>query len=263
MTADLEPALVEALAAFAAEPSILLALDFDGTLAPEVDVPDDARALPEAHDALLALHALPRTTVALVSGRSLESLAHVGQLPAGVPLVGSHGLEVRLAADDVRPAATDADRERVVALRAVVEPLVSMVEGAWIEDKPAGFAVHTRTVEPAAARALVDTVRVAAERADPRMTARDGKNVIEFSARDATKGDGLTVLRDELHPDAVLFAGDDVTDEDALAVLGGRDVGVKVGAAHTVAAHRVAGPDAMAMVLQLVVERRRDAQGQN
>jgi trehalose 6-phosphate phosphatase len=252
----LDPALAAAVDRLAAAPALLIALDFDGTLAPEVDDPAAARALPAAHAALLALHALPATTVALVSGRSLESLAAVGGMPEEVPLVGSHGLEVRLGPDDVRPAATPQDAERVRLLRLRLEPLVSAVPGAWIEQKPAGFAVHTRLVEGAeAAASLIDAVRAEAAAHDAGLTVRDGKNVVEFAVRDATKGDGLRVLRAELGSPAVLFAGDDVTDEDALGVLVEGDLGIKVGAAPTVAAHRVADPRAMARVL----ERLRDA----
>jgi trehalose 6-phosphate phosphatase len=53
-----------------------------------------------------------------------------------------------------------------------------------------------------------------------------------------------------LHPDAVLFAGDDVTDEDALEVLQPGDVGIKVGSATTVAPWRVDGPHQLALALQ-------------
>ena len=45
---SLDTALVAELRRFAAHESVLIALDFDGTLAPEVDVPDEARALPAA-----------------------------------------------------------------------------------------------------------------------------------------------------------------------------------------------------------------------
>ncbi|MER3390738.1 MAG: trehalose-phosphatase [Microcella sp.] len=236
---------------------LLVALDFDGTLAPEVDDPLAARALPAAAAALDALQALPETFVALVSGRSLESLAHVGQVAPGTPLVGSHGLEVRIGAGDPEPAVDDADRNRVVSLRAALAPLVDAVDGAWIEDKPAGFAVHTRVVVSEAAGALQRDVRERASALDPGLTVRDGKNVIEFAVRDATKGDGLRILRDRLGVDAVLFAGDDVTDEDALRVLGEQDLGIKVGAAATVAEHRVADPAAMAALLAELAERRR------
>ncbi len=108
-------------------------------------------------------------------------------MPEEVPLVGSHGLEVRLGPDDVRPAATPQDAERVRLLRLRLEPLVSAVPGAWIEQKPAGFAVHTRLVEGAAAAAsLIDAVRAEAAAHDAGLTVRDGKNVrrVRRSRRD-------------------------------------------------------------------------------
>lgn len=252
----LDPALLAELERLAAHDRVLVALDFDGTLAPEVDDPEQARALPAAHEALLRLRALPGTTVALVSGRSLASLDAVGGLPADAPLVGSHGLEVRFAAGDARPAVDDADRARVRALRSRLEPLVAATAGAWIEDKPAGFAVHSRVVAPAAAADLTEAVRAEALAADPGLMVRDGKNVVEFSVRDATKGDGLRALRARFAPDGVLFAGDDVTDEDALAALEPGDVGIKVGSAPSRAAHRVAGPAEVAVLLHALATAR-------
>ena len=253
MTHGLDSALVAALAAVAAHPRVLVALDFDGTLAPEVDDPAQARALPAAHDALVSLRALPGMTVALISGRSLESLAAVSELPEDVPLVGSHGLEVRFAGGDALPTVDDADRARVGALRSRLEPRVAATEGAWLELKPAGLAVHARLVGAPAASALVAAVRATAREVDSCLTVRDGKNVVEFSVRDATKGDGLRALRERFTPDAVLFAGDDATDEDALAVLDPHDVGIKVGVAPSSARLRVADPAELARVLQRLV----------
>lgn len=259
MTPD-EPAassLDAALERIAASRRLLVALDFDGTLAPEVDDPLAARALPAAAEALEALQALPQTIVALVSGRSLDSLAHVGQLAPGTPLVGSHGLEVRLDEAEVEPAVDERDRQRVETLRSALAPLVDAVDGAWIEDKPAGFAVHTRVVARDAAHQLQRDVRAQASELDPALTVRDGKNVVEFAVRNATKGDGLRILRERLGVDAVLFAGDDVTDEDALRALEQHDLGIKVGPAATIAAHRVADPAALAALLAELAVRRR------
>lgn len=256
----IDAALRSALDRAAVAPRLLVALDFDGVLAPVVDDPDSARALPASHAALLALRALPGTVVALVSGRSLESLDVVGGLPADAPLVGSHGLELRLSATDARPAVSAADVERVVALRSRLEPLVARVEGAWIEQKPAGLAVHSRLVANVDdAAALGAAVREAAAAADRGLMVRDGKDVVEISVRDATKGDGVRALVERFAPDAVLFAGDDVTDEDALAVLGPDDVGIKVGPAATIAPFRVADPAAVAAVLEHVLEVRTSA----
>ncbi|MDO9590348.1 MAG: trehalose-phosphatase [Microcella sp.] len=249
----LDPALVDELRRFAARETVLIALDFDGTLAPEVDVPDDARALPEAVEQLAALHALPGVTIAFVSGRSLASLEVV--VPPGIPaaMIGSHGLEVRIAPGDEVPPVDAPDRARVEAARIAVEPLIAAVEGAWIEHKPAGFAVHTRVVGADAAAGLQSAVRGAVQTLDAGLTVRDGKNVVEFAVRDATKGDGLRALRARLLPDAVLFAGDDVTDEDALAALGSGDLGIKVGSAPTVARWRVDDPTQLAEALRLLV----------
>lgn len=256
------PALDAELDRLAAVSRLLVALDFDGTLAPEVDDPAAARALPDARAALLALHELPDTVVALVSGRALASLAAVGEAPDDLPLIGSHGLELRFDATDVRPAVDAHDAARVAALRSRLEPIVARVEGAWIEQKPAGLAVHSRLVADAsAAVVLADEVRAAAADGDDALTVRAGKNVVEFAVRDATKGDGLRALVERFAPDAVLFAGDDVTDEDALAVLGEHDLGIKVGAADTVARGRVADPAEMAAALERLLASRRALSG--
>ena len=63
-------------------------------------------------------------------------------------------------------------------------------------------------------------------------------------------------LRADVGPQGVLFAGDDVTDEDAFAVLGPDDVGIKVGDGHTAAQYRVADPDELAAVLVRFLELR-------
>lgn len=252
----LEEGLVDALRRLAALETILVALDFDGTLAPEVDKPDDARALPAAVEQLAVLQSLPGVTIAFVSGRSLESLDVVVPAEIEAAMIGSHGLELRIAPGEEVPAVDATDRARVEALHTALAPLVAQVEGAWIEHKPAGFAVHTRVVEVDAAAELQRAAREAAESLDRELTVRDGKNLVEFAVRDATKGDGLRALRARLHPDAVLFAGDDVTDEDALAVLEPGDVGIKVGAAPTCAPWRVRGPEQVVVALEVLVDER-------
>ncbi len=260
----LPPALLAELDRLAAVDRLLVALDFDGTVAPIVDDPSESRALPAAHAALLALSAMPGTTVALVSGRAIESLAEVSLLPETVLLVGSHGLEVRLGdlATDEHEGSLNAvelarvDADQLSALLEHVAPLVNAVDGAWIERKPAGFAVHTRQVDDAAAVRLHDAVREAALALHPDLTVRRGLNVLELSLRDATKADGIAALRAATRSDAVLFAGDDVTDEDALAALVAGDVGIKVGGADSVAPHRVPDEASMACVLVALAARR-------
>jgi trehalose 6-phosphate phosphatase len=87
--------------------------------------------------------------------------------------------------------------------------------------------------------------------------ATPGKAVLDLSVMRTSKGTALDLLRERHSADAVLFAGDDVTDETALTRLRPGDVGIKVGDGETAAAHRVADPAAMGAVLDLLGQARR------
>lgn len=250
----LSSSLIGALRELARVRRLLVALDFDGTLAPEVDSPEQARALPEARDAVLRLLALPNTRVALVSGRALRSLIEVADLPDTTLLVGSHGIEIRL--DDVDPSGPygrvsldTAEIEQVEVLHEVLGEVADAIDQVWLEEKPAGFALHTRLATEHDSR-LAHLVALSEAQAEvDSLTVRQGKNVVEFSVRSTTKGEALEHLRRYTAADAVFYAGDDVTDEDAFAALTPDDLGVKSGPGPTEAPFRVAGPDEIALVL--------------
>lgn len=93
---NLDAELRAAVGRVARVPQLLVACDYDGTLAPIVDDPTRAEPLPEAVAAIRALATLPQTTVAVVSGRALRDLATLSRLPGEVHLVGSHGSEFDL-----------------------------------------------------------------------------------------------------------------------------------------------------------------------
>ena len=126
----------------------------------------------------------------------------------------------------------------------------------WVEHKPAGFALHTRLAIDHHSRVahLVALREATAEVAG--LTVREGKNVLEFSVRTTTKGEAIEHLRRYTRADAVFFAGDDVTDEDAFAALGANDLGLKSGPGDTLAAFRVADPAEVAHVLTLLADLR-------
>ncbi|MCJ1685051.1 MULTISPECIES: trehalose-phosphatase [unclassified Rathayibacter] len=251
--------LVAALHELAATGRLLVALDFDGTLAPEVDDPAHARALPEAREAVLRLLALPGTRVALVSGRALGSLEEVAQLPDEALLVGSHGIEIRLDPGDDAVRLDETELAKVGVLEDVLKGIARGIDNVWIEDKPAGFALHTRLATDRHSR-VAHVVALSEARAEVEgVTVREGKNVLEFSVRSTTKGEAVQHLRRYTGATAVLYAGDDVTDEDAFAVLGTGDVGVKSGPGTTSAAYRVRGPEQIAHVLSLLADFRATA----
>lgn len=241
--------LDDAIVALASADRLLVALDFDGTLAPFVDQPGEARVLPEAARAIAELEVLPQTWVAYVSGRPLEGLERVIPADDLAFLVGSHGVEVRYGPHGRDLGLTETERVTLERLGDALAREVARFAGAHLETKPVGFGVHTRLLEPEQASALSAAAYRAAESIPGRFTVRDGKDILEFAVRDATKGDGIDRMRAHVGATAVFFAGDDVTDEDAFAVLRGQDVGVKVGTGETLAKYRVESPADVARVL--------------
>lgn len=244
---DLDAALTE----LAAVPRLLIALDFDGVLAPIVPVPSDARPLPGSAAAVDALAALPDTTVAMVSGRGLADLAAVSGFRSPVRMVGSHGFEF----DDGPVPLDDEQRARLETLTAELHELADGEPGVALEAKPAGMAVHVRNAAPEVGERVLAAVRNGPA-ARPGIEATPGKAVLDLAVLQVSKGSAIETLRERLGADGVFFAGDDVTDETGFAALRPGDVGVKVGDGETAAEHRVADPEAMTQVLQQLLAAR-------
>jgi trehalose 6-phosphate phosphatase len=250
---DLEAATRE----LARVPHLLVALDFDGVLAPIVDVPSLARPLPASAAALAKLAAQPDTTVALLSGRGRADLAAVSGFGSPIQLIGSHGSEFD-DGDDAGGSALldDEQRARLQRLTADLRELVDGEPGVTLEPKPAGVAVHVRNAPPDVGARVLDAVRAGPTAWDGIETT-PGKAVLDLSVVRMDKGAALDLLRKRVAADAVLFAGDDVTDETAFARLRPGDVGVKVGPGDTAAGHRVDAPPDITALLELLVEVRR------
>ncbi|MEZ3161480.1 trehalose-phosphatase [Microbacterium sp. BWT-B31] len=243
----------------AASDRLLVALDFDGTLAPLQDEPMRARMLPEAAAAVSALARAPRTCVAFVSGRTLHDLRIIAEHTEDSPilLAGSHGAEFWIPGEGERGPDDDADgRALRDEMRTAAESVIGAAEGAWIEPKTFGFAVHTRLTDAATAARVNDAVdALVAERA-PHWRRRTGRDIVEYALRDEGKDAAVAVLREVAGADAVVFAGDDLTDEDALEHLRRQDLGVLVGERDSAARVRVAGiPELAAALVVLAGER--------
>ncbi|ANY10035.1 trehalose phosphatase [Pseudonocardia sp. HH130630-07] len=243
--------------------SLLVALDYDGVLAPLVDDPSAARPLPAAADAVRRLAGADRTRVVMVSGRGRDDLAAVSGFGPPVGLVGSHGAEFDddLAALLGRTGLlTEAQQRRRSALLDGLRELVDAAPGARLETKPAGAAVHVRGMDPAAGTALLDRVRAewvrdgAGGAADTEAIA--GKDVLDIAVLTTTKGSAVAALREALGADLVLFAGDDVTDETVFGTLHDGDVGIKVGDGDTAAGFRVGEPADLAAFLTRLADAR-------
>lgn len=261
-----DDALSLAVAAFAAHPRVLVAVDFDGTLAPLINDPLASRAVPGALEALRDAAALGGVTAAIVSGRDLATLTTLtGIGPAdGVALIGSHGAQTSFGEQTTSDAGL-LDEEataQLSVLRDALEAIRSRYPAVRLEEKPSAVAVHTRGVEPSvAAAAEAAALEVGAQFPDVHVI--PGKNVVELTVLAATKGSVLLSLAQATGSSATLYAGDDVTDESAFAALDptSGDLTVKVGDGQTLATHRVPDPESVVRTLELFVDQRRARQG--
>ncbi|ACP33795.1 trehalose-phosphatase [Corynebacterium aurimucosum] len=228
--------------ALASAEHLAVVSDFDGTLAGfarnAYEVSPEQRSL----DALAALAQLPNTTAAVLSGRHLEGLKQVCPLREPVLFGGSHGAESSWEDSVLTP-----EMEAHLAKKeAELKEIIARHPGAELEIKPFQRVLHLRALElqdpDAAAAAYAEGAALSADG----FPKTEGKCVVEFSATQATKGTWIEALRQRVGATAVVFLGDDTTDEDGFAVLNQPpDLGVKVGEGDTQAALRV--PDIWAV----------------
>jgi len=254
MTAEALPAeLRRAIVQIARTPRLLVACDYDGTLAPIVENPEQARPMNESVGALRSLAGLHETTTAVISGRALRDLATLSRLPAEVHLVGSHGSEFDIGFVHALDENAKALHRRIGA---ELEQITADAEGVQLETKPASIAVHTRRAAADIAERVNSAVREGPCTWDG-VQVTDGKAVIELAVVQTDKGRALDVLRHQVGATAAVFVGDDVTDEKAFARLSGPDLGVKVGDGQTLAGFRIEDTTQVGMVLAFLLEERR------
>jgi trehalose 6-phosphate phosphatase len=201
------------LAAITADPGhALVALDFDGTLAPIVSEPSAARPHPDVLAALSRLAAAVGT-LAIITGRPAPVAVELGGF-AGLPgliVIGQHGFERWEAGQLSSPPAPP----EVAAARARLPGVLTAAgapDGIRVEDKGHALVVHVRrTADPRAALALL-TGPLTDFAAGAGLDAKPGRMVIELRPPGVNKGAALTALIAERDPAAILFAGDDLGD---------------------------------------------------
>ncbi|MEU3458402.1 trehalose-phosphatase [Streptomyces sp. NPDC006733] len=215
----------EGLAAFLANPErAVVALDFDGTLAPIVPDPESARAHPGAAPALARL-APHLAAVAVITGRPAGVAVRYGGF-AGVPglerlvVLGHYGAERWDAVSgEVKSAG---DHSGVEAVRAELPGFLDGIgawRGTWIEDKGRAVAVHTRRTEDpeAAFEALREPLSELA--ACHGLIVEPGRLVLELRPPGMDKGVALDAYLREVDAGSVLYAGDDLGDLAAFAAV--------------------------------------------
>jgi trehalose 6-phosphate phosphatase len=223
----------------------LLAFDYDGVLAPLVRDPHGAEMRPRTGRLLREVAA--RWPVAVVSGRAYVDTLRLSQGIAPI-VVGNHGFELGHARPVPRRVLSLVRRWR----RALEEALDG--EPVFFEDKRSTLAVHYGLERRW--RATEEAVHAAAGRLEGARLVH-GKKVLNVLPEDfPNKGDAILSLLRKLRLDVALYAGDDVTDEDAFAIGPPRVFGVRVGPGRTLAPWRLPDQRAVDDLLARLVELR-------
>jgi alpha,alpha-trehalase len=233
-------------------------LDYDGTLTPIVDRPEDAVLADSVRQTLreLAEHCI----VAVISGRDLKDVQKLVDLKE-IYYAGSHGFDIagpkgqrleRQLGKDFLPLLDVAEK----SLRGLLEGKIS---GVQVERKKFSIAIHFRRVKESKVEEVEDAVdRVKKEHT--RLRKSSGKKIFELQPDiDWNKGKALLYLLEQLQLDSSevlpLYIGDDTTDEDAFKVLGNRGLGFSVqeGKEPTAARYLLRDPDEVEKFLQTLI----------
>lgn len=205
------------LAQFAAS-NVLVAFDYDGTLAPIAPTPAAARMRPATRRLLAAV--ARRYPCVVLSGRPLEDLTRRLRRVPVWHLLGDHGFE----SSGVRRKMSPHVREWVSELR----QRLPVARGLVIEQKRHSVTIHYRHVR--------DRRRVLAAVADAVRDLRDARVVGGAEAVNLIhtggphKGSALQQARRVFACDTAIYVGDDDTDEDAFLSAGPQELlSIRVG----------------------------------
>jgi trehalose 6-phosphate phosphatase len=218
---------------------IALFLDFDGTLVAIAERPDGVQLDPTTRQALTDLDELLGGAVAIITGREIAAVDRFLD-PLRLSIAGVHGLTRRDAEGQMHRPPIDGGFS--AAVERTLWPLLSKHQALFLEYKYGAVALHYRS-HPELEQACIALMETAVAEL-PGVELKRGKMVVEAKAVGGNKGAAIADYLNE-KPFAgrrAVFAGDDVTDEDAFILVNARDgVSIKVGPGDTHATHRAAG----------------------
>ena len=239
----------EVEARLASAQHVALFLDFDGTVVPLRDRPEEVWLGSRAHRVLARLARHPHLTLCLISGRALADLRkRVGV--HGVSYIGLHG-EQRGGTKTMRATSTALVQAKAAAFRRL-----NTLPGVRVEDKKLSFAVHYRGATPDVAKRARTRLGQVLRPFSGQLRVLNGKKVWEVLPPGiGDKGAAVRAVLEELKSSTLpAYVGDDTTDEAAFKVLG-EGITVRVGPARqTLARYRLRDPQEVWNFLEKVEE---------
>jgi trehalose 6-phosphate synthase/phosphatase len=247
--------VVEEIAeAFCTASRRLLLIDYDGTLAPISEHPEDAAPDEVTLGLLRRISEIQSVSVVIVSGRDHQTLANWFD-ELRIHLVAEHGAALRTAGGDWQHhVEVDPDWKDVV--RTTFDSFQRVSPGAMIEEKRHTIAFHYRQMEVqqgfTRSRELLDCLHHLMRNTN--LTVVDGHKVIEVRAPGIDKGIAARRILQRYPSDFVLAIGDDKTDEDVFRALNNQAVTIKVGEELTAARYRIAQNQVLDLLARFVMK---------
>lgn len=207
-------------------------LDYDGTLTPIVDRPEDATISESMREAVSAL--AERCVVCVVSGRDRPVVQELMGLD-NLVVAGSHGFDIWSPEEGtIEHDAGSGYEELLQDVKTRVREEVGDIEGASVEPKKASVAVHYRLVSEQERQQIKQAVDQILEDHPEDLKMTPGKMVYEIQPKlDWDKGKAVLYLLETLELDredvVPMYLGDDHTDEHAFEALEDKGIGIFVG----------------------------------
>ncbi|NIM20021.1 MAG: bifunctional alpha,alpha-trehalose-phosphate synthase (UDP-forming)/trehalose-phosphatase [Candidatus Latescibacteria bacterium] len=220
----------------------LLLLDYDGTMVPFAQKPDEAYPPSDLLELLEKLASDPNNTVVLVSGRDRATMETWFE-DIGVDLVAEHGLLVK-----------EKDKEWVISepirtdwkesIRPILELYSDRTPGSFVEDKEFSLVWHYRKASQELAAAVSNELKDVLHQLTSRLNLdiQEGKKVIEVKNIGVNKGRAVLRWITKTSWDFIMAIGDDATDEDVFSVVPDTAFSIKVGIGRSKAKYQMESP---------------------
>ncbi len=222
--------LFQSWSAFAADiraaPHLLLLSDYDGTLTPIVSRPEEAILSSEVREKLRALAEKPRSSVGIISGRSMAELRSMVAIE-GIYYAGNHGLEIEGPGLKFVSQPAQEAKTTIADLVRRLSTALDSIAGVIVEDKGLSLSVHYRLVKKGDENVVAETFKQLTSPLldEGKIRVTSGKKVWEVRPPiDWHKGKAVEAITGEikallkLERVLTIYLGDDTTDEDAFMV---------------------------------------------
>ncbi len=232
----------------------ILFLDYDGTLAPFVKIPSQAKPTPILKERLEKLSSLPNTKVVLITGRDKDTFnTWFGE--SSQTLITEHGAWLKEVNQDwelLEPLSN----EWFSFIEPILESFTDRTPGSIIETKKYSLAWHFRNVDPELGNKRANDLKVTLQQliANHNLEILEGDKVLEIKTSGVNKGKSACKMLINQEYDFILSMGDDWTDEYMFKELPQEGYSIKVGLKPTVANYYVTGCDEVENLLKTLID---------